>query len=253
MLDEKKTKNFPSKVDGFPVNEHGRVVSGEHEHGFVHGYTKPVGDPEHSYNLQRHPIVNRHSAPQLVVQTLLQIEFNVRTQVPLDKMIDRLQKLKERYEAEGYTNIRWEVDFERTNEHRLVGDRLETPEETHLRQVYEKGGQNVSNLEWMRLQKKYGHDKVFYLLEDAVVAPGRDEGLHSGVTFEIKKIGSQISVAQFNKGYSHIVVDDGCWIIMNGRETSSWIFDEAVQVLKQLPNSPSDYKPYTDWVYNIRL
>ncbi len=191
---KEKTRNFPSKIDGFPINEHGRVVSGEYEHSYEHslvyGYTKQKGDPQHSYNLQRHPIVSRYSAPQLVVQTLLRIEFKVRTQVPLDKMIDRLQKLKERYEAEGYTNIRWEVDFERTNEHHLVGDRLETPVETHLRQVCEQVSQRASNDEWKRLQEKYAHsirgrDKVFYLLEDEVVAPAdpdeEDEALQGGL------------------------------------------------------------------------
>ena len=59
------------------------------------------------------------------------------------------------------------------------------------------------------------------------------------------------SVATFNNGFSHIVVDDNDWVIANGHDGdarfSSWIFPEAMEVLKQLPNSPLDYQPYAEY------
>lgn len=56
-----------------------------------------------------------------------------------------------------------------------------------------------------------------------------------------------IAVACFNKGYSHIAVDDNCWIVVNGDRMSPWIFAEAMEVLKTLPNKPSEYKPLADF------
>ena len=37
-------------------------------------------------------------------------------------------------------------------------------------------------------------------------------------------------------------------ISIDGGGFSSWIFKEAMQVLKQLPDSPKDYRPYTDFI-----
>ena len=47
--------------------------------------------------------------------------------------------------------------------------------------------------------------------------------------------------AQFNKGYSFIILDDGCYQIVNGNKISSHIFPEALEVLKTLPD-PRDIK-----------
>lgn len=69
--------------------------------------------------------------------------------------------------------------------------------------------------------------------------------------FEVKELPSgEISVVNFNNGYSHIVIDDNSYAILNGNDTdySAWIFEEAMQVLKQLPNNPKDYKPYQDFI-----
>jgi len=46
-------------------------------------------------------------------------------------------------------------------------------------------------------------------------------------------------VAILNDGYSRIVVDDSCYVIKNGEKYSSWIFKEALDVLKLLPNDPN--------------
>lgn len=46
----------------------------------------------------------------------------------------------------------------------------------------------------------------------------------------------ELSVIQFNDGYSHIIIDDGCYQIVNGDKVSSHIFSEARDVLAQLPN-----------------
>lgn len=52
------------------------------------------------------------------------------------------------------------------------------------------------------------------------------------------------TVAIFNKGNTVIVVDDSCYVIRNwnGKEfgTSAWIFPEALEVLKSLPDRPND-------------
>lgn len=49
------------------------------------------------------------------------------------------------------------------------------------------------------------------------------------------------SLAQFNNGYSHIIMDDGCYQIVNGNKISSHIFAEAWAVMKQL-GAPSKLK-----------
>jgi len=48
------------------------------------------------------------------------------------------------------------------------------------------------------------------------------------------------SYAQFNNGYSYIIIDDGCYQIVNGNAVSSWIFREAIAVIKDLPENPKD-------------
>ena len=56
----------------------------------------------------------------------------------------------------------------------------------------------------------------------------------SGKFFETR------SYAQFNDGYSHIIIDGGCYIIINNDRPSAWIFEEALQELKKLPENPYD-------------
>ena len=72
-------------------------------------------------------------------------------------------------------------------------------------------------------------------------------------TFRVEDIsmkggGIAVSVATFNDGYSNIIADDNCWVIVNGGKMSEWIFREAMEVLKQLPNTPSEYKPYINYL-----
>lgn len=45
-----------------------------------------------------------------------------------------------------------------------------------------------------------------------------------------------LSIIQFNEGYSNIIIDDGCYQIINGYQVSSHIFPEARDVLAKLPN-----------------
>ncbi len=48
------------------------------------------------------------------------------------------------------------------------------------------------------------------------------------------------SYVQFNDGYSHIIIDGGCYIIINDNKPSAWIFEEALRELKKLPTNPYD-------------
>lgn len=57
--------------------------------------------------------------------------------------------------------------------------------------------------------------------------------LENGSEFEV--------VAFFNNDYSKIVVDDSCYLIVNGNRVSQHIFDKAIEVLKILPK-PQDLK-----------
>jgi hypothetical protein len=43
------------------------------------------------------------------------------------------------------------------------------------------------------------------------------------------------TIVTFNNGYSHFIVDDGCYVLINGVARSPWIFPEAFRVLKTLP------------------
>lgn len=49
-------------------------------------------------------------------------------------------------------------------------------------------------------------------------------------------------VCELNDGYSHIAVDDGCYVLLNGGKPSAWWFPEALQALKGLPADPRDWK-----------
>lgn len=51
--------------------------------------------------------------------------------------------------------------------------------------------------------------------------------LENGSEFEV--------VAFFNNDYSKIVVDGGCYLIVNGNKITQHIFDKAIEVLKVLP------------------
>ena len=63
------------------------------------------------------------------------------------------------------------------------------------------------------------------------------------------------TVAEFNNGFSHIAVDDDCWVIINGHDKHSrispYIFAEAKAVLDQLPNRPSAYQPYRNYLNGV--
>ena len=56
------------------------------------------------------------------------------------------------------------------------------------------------------------------------------------------KVYPQTTVAIFNNKESVIIVDDHCYVINNqvGREwkTSAWIFKEALEELRKLPQNP---------------
>lgn len=45
-----------------------------------------------------------------------------------------------------------------------------------------------------------------------------------------------LSVIQFNNGYSHLIIDDGCYQIVSGDKIGSHIFSEAKDVLIMLPD-----------------
>lgn len=75
------------------------------------------------------------------------------------------------------------------------------------------------------------------------------------VEFKVENIGNHVSVAELNDGYTHICVDDSCWIIVNetkktDMEYQPWIFPEATEVLKQLPSNPNQYEPYINFIQN---
>lgn len=54
------------------------------------------------------------------------------------------------------------------------------------------------------------------------------------------------TVAIFNDGHSVFTVDDHCYVLKNRHGSkwlqSSWIFKEAIQKLKELPENPDDAK-----------
>ncbi len=57
--------------------------------------------------------------------------------------------------------------------------------------------------------------------------------------------GTHSYVAEFNEGNSRFVVDDGCYLLINRGSDgtwgkSSWVFPEAVKVLKGLPDQAKE-------------
>jgi hypothetical protein len=56
------------------------------------------------------------------------------------------------------------------------------------------------------------------------------------------------SVCEFNNGYSNLCVDDSCWVVVNGGRVSAYISREAMDVLMQLPHSPTLYDPYMKFI-----
>lgn len=45
-------------------------------------------------------------------------------------------------------------------------------------------------------------------------------------------------VAELSRGYSHIAVDDHCYVLLNGGRMSAWWFREALDILRTLPENP---------------
>jgi hypothetical protein len=56
-----------------------------------------------------------------------------------------------------------------------------------------------------------------------------------------------VAVAEFNGGYSHIIEDDGCWVVVNGgadeARPTPHIFSRAMAELRGLPDNPGHYRP----------
>ena len=58
----------------------------------------------------------------------------------------------------------------------------------------------------------------------------------------LEKTGTEaLSLACFNEGNSHFIDDDSCYVLVNRTSSgnfamSSWLFPEAVEVLKTLPS-----------------
>jgi len=69
------------------------------------------------------------------------------------------------------------------------------------------------------------------------------------MTMEItlKNGNTVLSVASFNRGNSHFIVDDGCYVLINNQGgsygVSPWLFQEAIDVLKTLPSDPREAEP----------
>jgi len=57
-------------------------------------------------------------------------------------------------------------------------------------------------------------------------------------------IGTFTSVVQFAEGSCHIVVDKGCWCLVNSGRFSRMLTPRALSIIKQLPDNPYDYLPY---------
>jgi len=48
------------------------------------------------------------------------------------------------------------------------------------------------------------------------------------------------AVASFNNGFSHFIVDDHCYVLVNGNKWAYHLHPEAVEVLKKLPSNPDE-------------
>ena len=57
---------------------------------------------------------------------------------------------------------------------------------------------------------------------------------------EILKDSIEVCVCTFRDGFSHIIVDDGCYQVVNGNRISSHIDPEALAVINELPKNPKD-------------
>ena len=59
-------------------------------------------------------------------------------------------------------------------------------------------------------------------------------------------IGVFTSVVEFANGMCHIVVDKGCWRVVNSGRFTALLTPYSLDILKKLPSDPYDYKPYLD-------
>jgi len=78
------------------------------------------------------------------------------------------------------------------------------------------------------------------------------------VEFDVREVetwkgNTVVSVAQFNGGDSHIIVDGSCWVVMQKGNFTPWVSKEAAAILKQLPASPKQYGPYKRFVSRLAL
>jgi len=53
---------------------------------------------------------------------------------------------------------------------------------------------------------------------------------------DVYELGKCVSVASFNRGNSNFICGEDCYVLVNGTHISNWLFEEAVQVLKELPS-----------------
>jgi len=59
---------------------------------------------------------------------------------------------------------------------------------------------------------------------------------------DVYEFGECVSVASFNRGNSNFICSEDCYVLVNGNHISNWLFEEAVQILKELPDPKEMYK-----------
>lgn len=53
---------------------------------------------------------------------------------------------------------------------------------------------------------------------------------------DVYELGECVSVYPFNRRDCHIIYSEDCYILVNGTHVSNWLYEEAVEALKELPS-----------------
>lgn len=53
---------------------------------------------------------------------------------------------------------------------------------------------------------------------------------------EVYELGECVSVVSFNRTRSHFICAECCYVLINGNHVSSWLSEEAVDVMRNLPS-----------------
>ena len=78
--------------------------------------------------------------------------------------------------------------------------------------------------------------------------PTKDPKFITAYSYQEQSYVALVSLVQLYNDQAHIAVYGKCWTLVNNGYITGRIFKDALEELKKLPASPSEYPPYQEFI-----